>query len=193
MDESKGKKNRGLIIALSVLVGLIAVLVVAIVVVNVNTNRNAGMNYEEYEQKVASSTTDCVGLKGIYNGSEELAMEAYNRKMAEAGEDDVYKVNLTLCFVQYIRYHGSTSDEVLALLKAIEPNLSTDSDRIDYYNQLSVYYIEEDDWDNAAYYANLRDELMQVEWPDDEDSEESDEDDGYWYDEYDDEYEQEEE
>lgn len=171
MDESKGKKNRGLIIALSVLVGLIAVLVVAIVVVNVNTHRNVEMNYEEYEQRLTSATEDCAMLRSLYSSgavSKEVAEETYDKKMAEAGDDSVYRVNLAFCYVQHIRYHGATFEEVLTRLKEIEPYLSTDGDWIDYYDRLVVYYIEEDDWDKVHYYASLRDELIQIEGDDSE-------------------------
>lgn len=187
--------KKSIVVVLSVLVGLIIVLLIAIlVVINVvNTSRNADtslMSPEEYEQMLISATEDCTGLKGLYGGGavpKEVAIEAYNRKMIESGDNNEYKVSLTLCFVQYTRYHGATFEEVLTMLKAIEPYLTTDNNWIDYYNRLVVYYVEEDDWDNVVYYANLRDELMQAEWPDEDYTEE----DTYEYDEYDysDEYE----
>lgn len=193
--------NKKIIVVLSVLVGLIVVLLMAILIVTniVNTYRSTTeIDYEEYEQKVASSTEDCEALKGLYSSGavpREVAEETYDRMMTEAGDDNVYKVNLTLCYVQHIRYHGATFDEVLAILKAVEPYLPTDGDRIDYYDRLSVYYLEEDDWDNAVYYANLRDKLMHAEWPD-EDDEDGDGEEGMYgyddYDYYDDEYEEDE-
>ena len=87
---------------------------------------------------------------------------------SEAGDDSVYRVNLALCYVQHIRYHGATFEEVLTRLKEIEPYLSTDGDWVDYYDRLVVYYIEEDDWDKVHYYAGLRDKLIQIEGDDSE-------------------------
>lgn len=167
--KNEGADNKRLVLILVVLALLVVVLVVGVVVVN-NIPRTS-INYEEYEQEVTSATEDCEELKSLYSSGvapKEVAEEAYDKLMAESGDDNVYKVNLALCYVQHIRYHGATFDEVLALLKAIEPYLSTDGDWVDYYDRLVVYYIEEDDWDKARYYAGLRDELVQIDGDDTE-------------------------
>ncbi|MBO4276175.1 hypothetical protein J5868_00480 [Candidatus Saccharibacteria bacterium] len=180
LGESLNASNRKLIVLLSVLTGFAIALIATILVVTSSVNVSRNTEREEYERIITLSTEDCEKLKSMYSGGllpKEVAEEAYDGMMAEAGNDNIYKVNLTLCYVQHIRYHGATFDEVLALLKALEPYLSTDDDWIDYYDRLVVYYVEEDDWDKVSYYADLRDDLMRIE-----------DDDSGWGDEYDDIY-----
>ena len=135
LGESLNASNRKLIVLLSVLTGFAIALIATILVVTSSVNVSRNTEREEYERIITLSTEDCEKLKSMYSGGllpKEVAEEAYDGMMAEAGNDNIYKVNLTLCYVQHIRYHGATFDEVLALLKALEPYLSTDDDWIDY-------------------------------------------------------------
>lgn len=161
-----GKKvpsNNKIVALIVFLVLAILVLLIGIVIVN---NLNNKKNREESESQrlemVNSANDDCNAIIDLYDGGAvdmEWTDKVYEEKMAQQ-DDNSYKVYLTICYADEVHSRGVSLAKTVEMLKKVEPLLVYDVDYIEYYNRFVVYYVEEEDWDMARYYASLRNEYI---------------------------------
>lgn len=161
----KSNNNKKIILILVVLVLLVVALVVGVIVANV-MQRNDDIDFYELterEKMINLANEDCNSIQDIYDSGAITMTRAdamYEKKME--GYDDNYKIYLTICYVDNMRYYRDDFDETINLLKQVEPLLTEDYDFIEYYDRLVVYYVEKDDQNMVDYYASKRDSYMTV-------------------------------